>query len=726
MPEPAITELNAGESSRASHVWRVDLPTGPQIYRRSWWTSPEVSAFMLGLSKLFGVDPRDLHATAEAYRFWGSLEVWAVPQPLGLVEFRGTPALRVEFVEGESGTFEAVEARELGRKVARIHTHTADFFGDVNGKTRQPIKEFYPRALQAIREVAPSYQPAKWQAHWAEVEKIFAAAPPPSFAVPMLLDWNESQFVWRGGFPFALVDVEASAFAPPELDLAFWEVLLSAAQAQDFAAGYREICPLPDLFSVRAACRLILLALESEGSPPLEKWLGLPAHFTALSPHSFLRLDAPEAQPMSNVFYRSSKTYPVAQKAEGVYIWDTTGKRYLDGSSGALVANIGHGRQAVAQAMAAQALKLEFVHGSQFSSEVLEEYASRLAQFLDLPDYRFWAVSGGSEANESAIKLARQYHVERGQPERFKIITRIPSYHGASLGALAASGMGARRELYTPLMRGDAWPKMPKPDPQLSGEEDAERLRAVIEQAGPETVAAFMCEPVVGASDAALAPNAGYHARIAEICREYGILFISDEVMAGMGRCGAPLAVRLHEQVTPDIVVLGKGLAAGYAPLAGLMAAPQLYDTVMGGSGAFKHGFTYAGHPVSVAAGLSVLDIVESEHLVGAARERGAQLLAGLQELQRQHPQVLEVRGQGLLLGVVLGDPTTRQAMHKAGLADQVAARARELGLLTYPGTGAVDGVRGDHLLLGPPLSITADEVGEMLGLLADALKVEG
>lgn len=425
---------------------------------------------------------------------------------------------------------------------------------------------------------------------------------------------------------------------------------------------------------------------------------------------------------MSNVFYRSNKNYPIAQKAEGIYIWDTAGKRYLDGSSGALVANIGHGRRAVAQAMAQQAERLEFVHGSQFSSAVLEDYASRLARFLDLPEYRFWAVSGGSEANESAIKLARQYHVERGESGRYKVITRVPSYHGASLGALAASGMGARRELYTPLMKGDAWPKMPKPDPTLSGAEDAERLRGVLEEAGPETVAAFICEPVVGASDAALAPNAGYHERIAEICREYGVLFVSDEVMAGMGRCGAPLAVRLRDQVTPDIVVLGKGLAAGYAPLAGLMASPQLYDTVMNGSGAFKHGFTYAGHPVSVAAGLSVLDIVEQENLVQAAQERGAQLLAGLQELQGKHPQVLEVRGQGLLLGVVLGDPTTKQAMPKAGLADQVAAKARELGLLTYPGSGALDGVRGDHLLLGPALSITAAEIDEMLGLLDAAL----
>ena len=426
---------------------------------------------------------------------------------------------------------------------------------------------------------------------------------------------------------------------------------------------------------------------------------------------------------MSNVFYRSRKSYPVAVRAEGVYLWDDTGKRSLDGSSGALVANVGHGRAGVARAMAAQAERLAFVHGSQYSSDVLETYAARLSAFLNLPGARFLAVSGGSEANESAIKLARQYHVERGEPERFKVITRVPSYHGASLGALAASGMGARRELYAPLMRENAWPKMPKPDPSLPGEQDADRLRAVLEAAGPESVAAFMCEPVVGASDAALVPNAGYHARVAEICREYGVLFISDEVMAGMGRCGVPLTARLHgEAVTPDIVVLGKGLAAGYAPLAGLMAQEHVYDTVMGGSGAFKHGFTYAGHPVSVAAGLAVLDIVEGENLVAAAHERGAQLLAGLEALKARHPQVLAVRGTGLLLGVVLGDPATGQSDVTPGRAERVAARARELGLLTYPGSGAVDGVRGDHLLLGPPLSITPAEVDELLGLLDQAL----
>ncbi len=423
---------------------------------------------------------------------------------------------------------------------------------------------------------------------------------------------------------------------------------------------------------------------------------------------------------MSSVFYRSALPYPVAVKAAGPYLWDSAGRRYLDGASGALVANIGQGRGEVAEAMAQAARTLAFVHGSQFSSPALEEYSARLMAFLDLPGYRFWAVSGGSEATESAIKLSRQYHAERGEPGRFRIITRRPSYHGASLGSLAASGMGARRELYAPLMNEDAWPKLAAPNPHADGAQDAEALRTLIGQLGPDTVAAFMAEPVVGASDAALAPAAGYYERIADICRESGVLFIADEVMSGMGRCGTPLAVRQWggpgtDMLTPDIVVLGKGLAAGYAPLAGIAASPGVYAAVMGGSGAFKHGFTYAGHPVSVAAGAAVLGVLEQEDLLRRSRELGTRLLGGLRELQTRHPVMLEVRGRGLMLGVVLGDPQTGQSFQTPGTAARVGRAAFGLGLITYPGSGAVDGVRGDHLLLGPPLSLTDEQADELL-----------
>ena len=429
----------------------------------------------------------------------------------------------------------------------------------------------------------------------------------------------------------------------------------------------------------------------------------------------------------SSVFYRSSLPYPVAVRAEGPFLWDSAGKRYLDGSSGALVANIGQGRAEIAETMAQAARTLAFVHGSQFSSPALEAYSARLVGFLNLPGYRFWAVSGGSEATESAIKLARQYHSERGEGGRYRVITRRPSYHGASLGSLAASGMGARRELYRPLMNEDAWPKLGKPDPRRDGAEDAEALRALVESLGPETVAAFMAEPVVGASDAALAPAPGYYERVAEICREYGALFIADEVMSGMGRCGTPLAVRQwggqnREMLTPDIVVLGKGLAAGYAPLAGIAASAEVYGAVMGGSGAFKHGFTYAGHPVSVAAGAAVLDVLEREELVPRSRELGTRLLTGLQELKTRHPQMLEVRGRGLMLGVVLGDPATGQSFATPGIAARIGRKAFGLGLIVYPGSGADDGVRGDHLLLGPPLSLTDAQADEFLELLDASL----
>ncbi|GGJ64410.1 aminotransferase family protein [Deinococcus aquiradiocola] len=428
------------------------------------------------------------------------------------------------------------------------------------------------------------------------------------------------------------------------------------------------------------------------------------------------------SQSTSSVFYRSSVPVPLAVRADGPYLWDAGGRRYLDGSSGALVANVGQGREDVAEAMAAAARTLAFVHGSQFTSPALEGYAARLMAFLDLPGYRFWAVSGGSEATESAIKLARQYHAERGERGRYRVVTRRPSYHGASLGSLAASGMGARRELYTPLMNEDAWPKLPKPDPAVDGAQDAEALRALIARLGAGSVAAFMAEPVVGASDAALAPAAGYYERVREICREAGVLFIADEVMSGMGRCGTPLAVRQWGGVTPDIVVLGKGLAAGYAPLAGIAASAEVYGTVMRGSGAFKHGFTYAGHPVSVAAGAAVLDVLEREALLDRSRTLGARLLDGLRDLQARHPAVLEVRGRGLMLGVVLGDPDTGRSYAVPGLAARVGRAALERGLITYPGSGAVDGVRGDHLLLGPPLSLTDAQAADLLGMLDDAL----
>lgn len=237
---------------------------------------------MLSLNQLFGVDPRDLQATATAYRFWRKLGTWPVPQPLGWVEFEGKRVLRVEFVEGQlpSRDFRALDGGLLGQAVARNHGQQSTTFGDVGKKLQQPVTEFYSRALAVVKEIAPRYAARNWDGSWPEVEQIFAQVPPAGQAVPMLLDWSESQFVWRNNFPYALVDVEASVYAPPELDLCFWELLLGTSeQAQKFRAGYATVRPFPDLTPYRDACRLILLALESEGTQPVHEWLRLPKLF---------------------------------------------------------------------------------------------------------------------------------------------------------------------------------------------------------------------------------------------------------------------------------------------------------------------------------------------------------------------------------------------------------------------------------------------------------------
>ncbi|WP_019585736.1 hypothetical protein [Deinococcus apachensis] len=276
----AVTELNAGDSSQASHVWRVDLPGGPVILRRAWWTVPEVSPFMLGLVRLFGVDPRDLGATARAYRFWRELGVWAVPDVLGLMEFRGSPALGVEFVKGEPARdLREADTGELGRQVAAVHAHASDTYGPVTGETGFPLSDFYPRALKVVRELAEHFGPDARTDDWPQIESAFASVPSPTRAVPMLLDWNGTQFVWRGGQPHALVDVESCALAPPELDLCLWELLLTPEGARDFRAAYTRHLPFPDLDPQRAACRLILRAWEVEGDPPLSDWLALPPLF---------------------------------------------------------------------------------------------------------------------------------------------------------------------------------------------------------------------------------------------------------------------------------------------------------------------------------------------------------------------------------------------------------------------------------------------------------------
>lgn len=274
-----LTELNAGNSSRASHVWRVDGPDGPYVARRPWWSTPEVSPFMAGLVGLFGVDPRDLSAVADAYDFWRGLKNWAVPRTLGRAEVLGAPALLVEWIDGEPARdLTAADAAELGRKVAATHAYALDYFGPLTETAARGclVEDFYPRALTVLDGLT-QHVPLQ---DWAEHRTLLTQAPPPTWTAPMLLDWCGDQFIWRGGQLYALVDVEASVYAPPELDVCLWEVLLTAEQCRAFQQAYTEQMPFPDLDPHRAACRLILRALVVEGRPALKDWLALPAHFT--------------------------------------------------------------------------------------------------------------------------------------------------------------------------------------------------------------------------------------------------------------------------------------------------------------------------------------------------------------------------------------------------------------------------------------------------------------
>ncbi len=418
------------------------------------------------------------------------------------------------------------------------------------------------------------------------------------------------------------------------------------------------------------------------------------------------------------------KAYPQAIRGEGCYVFTADGKKYLDAAGGAAVVTIGHGVAAIGRAMAEQACRLAFTHTSQFHTDVAERLAVRLRE-LAPPAFRdagrVYFTSGGSEATETAIKLCRQYFVERGEPSRTRVVSRWQSYHGSTLGALAASGNLRRRALYVPLLAD--WGHIPPcfcyrcplgltyPDCDVACADELEKLLRAV---GPESVAAFIFEPVVGATLGAAVPPEGYLRRIAEICRRYGILLIADEVMTGIGRTGTHFAVG-HWGIVPDLILFGKGVAGGYAPLGGVLVAPRVAETIASGSGAFEHGFTYQAHPVAMAAGLAVLDYIEQhrlfERVAGAARE----LFQALEPLKR-HPQVGDIRGLGLLVGLeFVRDAATREPFpQEANFAERIRQAAFDEGVTTYPIQGCVDGERGDHILLAPPFIISSDEIREI------------
>lgn len=419
-------------------------------------------------------------------------------------------------------------------------------------------------------------------------------------------------------------------------------------------------------------------------------------------------------------------------RGQGSRIFTADGKQYLDAAGQAAVVNIGYGVSLVGRAMAEQASQLAFAHSSQFHTDAAEKLARRLLALAPpgmRRDGRVYFCSGGSEANETAIKLARQYWLERNQPERFRIVSRRQSYHGSTLGAMAVSGNVARRAPYHPMLPewGHIAPcfcrhcelRLRFPECKLACAGELETLLGKDES---NAVAAFMFEPVVGATLGAAVPPEGYVQRVAEICRQRDILLVADEVMCGMGRTGKAFAVD-HWKVEPDMITVGKGVASGYAPLGAVIVGPRVMQAVIRGSATFQHGFTYQSHPVAMAAGNAVLDVMEEQQLFARVPEVSAQMLAALARLQ-EHRHVGDVRGLGLLLAVefvkdkLTGAPFSREE----NIAGKIFQAAMDHGVLTYPTQGCVDGVEGDHILLAPPFIFTADECNTTASAIAAAL----
>ncbi len=410
------------------------------------------------------------------------------------------------------------------------------------------------------------------------------------------------------------------------------------------------------------------------------------------------------------------KQFPAAVRGEGVWLWDASGNRYLDFSGSSAVNFIGHGDRAVADAIAEQVGKLEFVHSSQFITRAAERFAEEILDFAG-PAFEGGAVfftSGGSEAVESALKLARQYQVEAGRVRRDRILSRRQAYHGSTFGAMTVSGNRKRREIYLPMLHSYEQVNTPYCYRCQYGCADcASKYAREVEQvlANDHRFAAFIFEPVSGATLGAVAPPLGYLESVQEICRRHDVLTIADEVMTGFGRTGRNFACdRWH--VAPDIVAAAKGISSGYAPLGAVIASRKVVDAIANGSGNLVHGFTYNGHPPSVAAGNAVLARIREKNLVATADEIGNHLRAALRGLETC-ASVGQVRGVGLLCGVeFVADRATRQPFEGSQqFSIRVAQAAARLGVMTYPMQGCVDGVSGDHLLIAPPAIITREEI---------------
>ncbi|WP_299361590.1 aspartate aminotransferase family protein [uncultured Paracoccus sp.] len=435
---------------------------------------------------------------------------------------------------------------------------------------------------------------------------------------------------------------------------------------------------------------------------------------------------------MSHVFPRHCKAeLPTATGGEGVWIIDAEGRRYLDGSGGAAVSCLGHGHAAVTQAIKDQLDRIAFAHTGFFTSDPAERLADLLVAQAPGDLDRVYQVSGGSEATEAAIKLARQYWVERGQPQRRHLIARRQSYHGNTIGALSAGGNEWRRAQFGPLLIevshiAPSYEYRDRAEGETLeeyGRRAADELQAEITRLGPENVMAFIAEPVVGATAGALVPAPGYFRRIREICDAHDILLILDEVMCGMGRTGTLYACE-QEGIAPDILCIAKGLGAGYQPIGAMLASRRVYDAIAQGSGFFQHGHTYMGHPVAAAAGLAVVSTLLDEGLIDRCAVQGEKLAGLLEQRFGDHPHVGDIRGRGLFRGLEFVEDRATKAPFDPGrgIAGRLKKAAFAEGLICYPMAGTIDGRRGDHVLLAPPFIISDDELEQLVTRLERAM----
>lgn len=441
----------------------------------------------------------------------------------------------------------------------------------------------------------------------------------------------------------------------------------------------------------------------------------------------------------SNVFYRkTNRALPTIVNAQGVYLYDDAGQRYLDACGGAMVCSVGHGNQEIAEAIGRQARTLDYVNGTMFTNRPVEALAERLAELAPPGIQRAYFLSSGSEAVEAALKLARQYHVERGQPSRRIVIARKPGYHGNTLLALSASARGHYRRLYDPwlvdvVMIEAPYPYRAGPLGERSSAMTGDALEEAILKCGPDNVAAFIAEPVGGSSTGASLPPPAHYARIREICDRYGVLFVADEVLCGSGRTGKFLALEHYRDaggnaLIPDIVTLGKGLNGGYVALSAMLATGKVFDAIKDSPlGGLMHAQTYSHHPVAAAGALAVLDYMRDHQLVCRAANLGTLLQARLQALREDEAAgsiVGDVRGIGMLAGVelVADKQTKRPFSRERKIAEHLVDAGLKRGIVLWPNTGHADGTNGDLVLIAPPLTISQDEIEQLASLLRASL----